>query len=200
MLQANLQAIELEKDLVICQAKGAFLAKLIQNAMDNCHFVVPLKALRVANIGSPAIPSCPAPLPQPQRGNLKKSGQILLDFWFSGKEGSQNTSAHNVKASFDSLPEDIRDEYLQRMLDKLCRERTDPLGPDEQDLVFYLTKIKEQHKNNRSSSKCKKRKRDELVKTVPAGDVKIINESKMPRRSSRIPIPSIWTRCMICNQ
>ena len=108
------------------------------------------------------------------------AGEAVIKFWLSDAAGSQAVSTENLAAAFNSLAPERQAWYKV-----LIQDKVDGQGATEG--AFDWCNPQPQPK-----------------RTAMIQDVQIVEREKsvqkQPRRSTRTRFPSIWTRCLICEE
>jgi len=107
------------------------------------------------------------------------AGEAVIKFWLSDAAGSQAVSTENLVAAFNSLAPERQAWYRLLIQDKVAGQ------PGATARAFDWCNSHPE-------------------RTAMIQDVHIVDKDasvqKQPRRSTRTRFPSIWTRCLICEE
>jgi hypothetical protein len=108
------------------------------------------------------------------------AGETVIKFWLSNAAGSQAVSTENLAAAFNSLAPNRQAWYRV-----LIQDKVDSQGGATARAFDWCCQ-------------------PQPGRTVTIEDVQIVEREEaaqqQPRRSSRTRFPSIWTRCLICEE
>lgn len=196
LINANLEDIIKSSDVQAIKQKGTILVRLIENAMNNYHFVVPTSGVT----GTPGEPL------ESQSVRFSTTNSPTLDFWLSDKAGSNALNQKTVEMCFVSLSIVLKKKYYEQVQQKMNINNWSTLVIDEE--MAAISNI-ETSKNNQISVKSTIDNDDEMEleletlnptpqqphpNTVGVEDIVII------RRSDRVRRPyAEWSRCMLCD-
>lgn len=197
LINANLDDIIQCDDVQVIKQKSTILVRLIENAMNDYHFVVPKKEESTCTPGEPLKSTA-------VRSSTPNSP--TLNFWLSSKAGSDALNQKSVEMCFFSLPIVLKKRYYDQVRQKMVRKNWSTLDIDGE--MAAISEI-ETIKNNRTSRESTL-DNDEGMEleletltpppqqpaptTVDAGDVVIIRKSDRARRPY-----SEWSRCLLCD-